>query len=119
MTDLEVLSRAVVLSRSDYEFGSSPGRCTLPPGAVWPADNSEYSNGRRALWLLPTLTGRLLLQIAGDFEAEQSLTMGTFLAGAIPFGSPLRHYTPYATRSAGPAAKTVRTETTSSTMIAQ
>ena len=83
---MEVLSRAIVLSRSDYEFGSTPGLCTLAPGAVWPADNT------------------------GDFEAEQSLTMGTFLAGAIPFGSPLRHYTPYATRSAGPAAKTVRTE---------
>ena len=55
MTDLEVLSRAVVLSRSDYEFGSEPGKCTLPPGAVWPADNSECSNGLW-LWLLPTLT---------------------------------------------------------------
>ena len=61
--------------------------------------------------------GRPLLRAAGDFEAEQSLTMGTFLAGAIPFGSPLRHYTPYATRSAGPAAKTVRTETAISIMM--
>lgn len=80
--DLEVLSRAVILSRSDYEFGSAPGKCKLP-AAGFPGDNT------------------------GDFEAEQSQTMGSFLVGAIPYGSPLRHYHPYATRSAGPAAKTV------------
>jgi len=72
----------VILSRSDYEFGSAPGKCKLP-AAGFPGDNT------------------------GDFEAEQSLTMGSFLVGAIPYGSPLRHYHPYATRSAGPAAKTV------------
>ena len=33
--------------------------------------------------------------------------MGSFLVGAVAFGSPLRHYPPYAVRSAGPGAKAV------------
>jgi hypothetical protein len=82
--DLEVLSRAVILSRSDYEFG--PGPATPGADCKLPAD-------------------ALLGDNTGDFEAEQSLTMGTFLIGAIPYGSPLRHYLPYASRSAGPAVR--------------
>jgi hypothetical protein len=37
----------------------------------------------------------------------QSISKGTFITGAIPFGGTIRHYLPYAFRSAGPAAKTV------------
>ena len=86
--DLNVLSRAVVLARSDYEFGSSHvGKCTLP----------AHEQGTMPLYLNHTV----------DYEASQSMTMGSFLHNAIPFGAPVRHFCPYATRSAGPAAKAV------------
>eukprot|EP01051_Picozoa_sp_SAG22_P004421 SAG22_NODE_236_length_14254_cov_3.426492_8_plen_486_part_00 len=85
--DLEVLSRAVVLARSDYEFGSSHlGKCPLPQG-----------NGTMPLYENHTV----------DYEASQSMTMGSFLHGAVPYGSAMRHYLPYAARSAGPGAKAV------------
>ena len=84
--DLEVLSRAVVLSRSDYEFGGAyppdrADRCQLP------ADGFPIHDG--------------------DYEAQQSMTMGSMQVSAIGFGTAARHYAPYAWRSAGPGAKTV------------
>jgi hypothetical protein len=43
----------------------------------------------------------------GYLRRGAGMTMGSFELGAIPFGAPARHYCPYATRSAGPAAKAV------------
>lgn len=78
--DLEVLSRAVVFDRSDYELGSSAGVCAI-------AGPGDFDDG------------------GADYEASQSMTMGAFLVSAIPFGDGVRSYVPYATRSAGPGAK--------------